>query len=130
MKESDLEHFMVQPWVVTCSDGSDGHPRKYGTFPRKLRELVFDKPLLTLPQAVRSSSGATAAILDFTDRGVLATGKVSAGIYVVLKGAIRVTGNDGHGHELPVTEHGPGHFSGELSQLSRRPSFGSRCSGR
>jgi len=54
---------------------------------------------------------------------VLATGKVSAGIYVVLNGAIRVTGHDGHGHELPVTEHGPGHFSGELSQLSRRPSF-------
>jgi thioredoxin reductase (NADPH) len=54
---------------------------------------------------------------------VIETGKVSPGIYVVLTGAIRVTGRDGHGHELPVTEHGPGHFSGELSQLSRRPSF-------
>ncbi len=54
---------------------------------------------------------------------VLETGRVSPGIYVVLKGAIRVTGRDGHGHELPVTEHGPGNFSGELSQLSRRPSF-------
>src|SRR2546430_12608957 len=54
---------------------------------------------------------------------VLQTGKVSPGIYIVLKGAIRVTGRDGHGHELPVTEHGPGNFSGELSQLSRRPSF-------
>lgn len=75
MKESDLEHFMVQPWVVTCSDGSAGHPRKYGTFPRKLREFVFDKPLLTLPQAVRSSSGATAELLGFADRGTLATGK-------------------------------------------------------
>ena len=54
---------------------------------------------------------------------VVRAGKVSPGIYVVLSGAIRVTGRDGHGHELPVTEHGPGHFSGELSQLSRRPSF-------
>jgi len=54
---------------------------------------------------------------------VLETGKVSPGIYVVLNGAICVTGRDGHGHELPVTEHGPGNFSGELSQLSRRPSF-------
>src|SRR2546425_8471114 len=54
---------------------------------------------------------------------VLETGRVSPGIYGVLKGAIRVTGRDGHGHELPVTEHGPGNFSGELSQLSRRPSF-------
>jgi thioredoxin reductase (NADPH) len=54
---------------------------------------------------------------------VLETGKVSPGIYVVLKGAIRVAGRDGHGDELPVTEHHPGNFSGELSQLSRRPSF-------
>jgi thioredoxin reductase (NADPH) len=54
---------------------------------------------------------------------VLETGKASPGIYVVLTGAIRVTGRDGHGQELPVTEHGPGNFSGELSQLSRRPSF-------
>src|SRR3954468_13358031 len=54
---------------------------------------------------------------------VLETGKMSPGVYLVLKGAIRVTGRDGHGQELPVTEHGPGNFSGELSQLSRRPSF-------
>src|SRR5260221_11532569 len=54
---------------------------------------------------------------------VVETGKVSPGVYLVLTGAIRVTGRDGHGHELPVTEHGPGNFSGELSQLLRRPSF-------
>jgi thioredoxin reductase (NADPH) len=54
---------------------------------------------------------------------VLQTGKVSPGIYIVLSGVIRVTGRDGHGHDLPITEHGPGNFSGELSQLSQRPSF-------
>src|SRR5262249_40099372 len=54
---------------------------------------------------------------------VLQTGKVSPGIYVVLSGAIRVTGRDGHGHDMAVTEHGPGSFSGEMSQLARRPSF-------
>jgi thioredoxin reductase (NADPH) len=54
---------------------------------------------------------------------VLQTGKVSPGIYVVLSGAIRITGRDGHGQDLEVVEHGPGSFSGELSQLSRRPSF-------
>ena len=54
---------------------------------------------------------------------VIETGKVSPGIFVVLSGAIRVTGRDGHGHDLPVTDHGPGHFSGELSQLSGKPSF-------
>ena len=54
---------------------------------------------------------------------VLETGRVSPGIYVVLSGAIRVTGRDGHGHDFAVVEHGPGNFSGELSQLSGRPSF-------
>jgi thioredoxin reductase (NADPH) len=54
---------------------------------------------------------------------VLETGKVSAGTYVVLSGAIRITGRDPHGQDLPVVDHGPGSFSGELSQLSGRPSF-------
>lgn len=75
MKESDLETFMVQPFVMTGSDGSSGHPRKFGTFSRKLREFVYDKPLLSLPQAVRSSSGLTAETLRIADRGVLAEGK-------------------------------------------------------
>jgi thioredoxin reductase (NADPH) len=54
---------------------------------------------------------------------VVETGKPSAGIFVVLSGSIRVTGRDGHGHDFPVVEHVPGSFSGELSQLSGRPSF-------
>src|SRR2546425_1320859 len=54
---------------------------------------------------------------------VLETGKVSPGIYVVLSGTIRVTGRDGHGHDFPVVDHGPGSFSGEVSQLSGKPSF-------
>jgi thioredoxin reductase (NADPH) len=32
-------------------------------------------------------------------------------------------GRDAHGDDLEVVEHGPGSFSGEISQLSRRPSF-------
>ncbi len=74
MNESDLEKFMVQDWVMTDSDGSDGHPRKYGTFPRKFHEYVFTKHLLTLPQAVRQSSAATAAALRIPERGVLEPG--------------------------------------------------------
>ncbi|MEP6991214.1 MAG: amidohydrolase family protein [bacterium] len=74
MKESDLETFMVQPFVMTGSDGSSGHPRKYGTFPRKLRQYVYEKHLLTLPQAVRASSGLTAETLRIVDRGVVAPG--------------------------------------------------------
>ncbi|MEP6999522.1 MAG: amidohydrolase family protein, partial [bacterium] len=75
MKESDVETFMVQPFVMTGSDGSGGHPRKYGTFPRKLRQYVYETHLLTLPQAIHSSSALTAETLRLTDRGVLAAGK-------------------------------------------------------
>ncbi|MFZ1909347.1 MAG: FAD-dependent oxidoreductase [Burkholderiales bacterium] len=51
------------------------------------------------------------------------TGLPSPGVFIVLSGAIRVTGRDGHGHDLPVVDHGPGSFSGELGQLSGRRSF-------
>jgi len=54
---------------------------------------------------------------------VLEIGKVGPGIHVILSGAICVTGRDGHGDEFPVVEHGPGSFTGELSQLSGKPSF-------
>jgi thioredoxin reductase (NADPH) len=54
---------------------------------------------------------------------VFVTGKPGAGLYVVLSGAIRISGRDAHGDDSPVTEHGPGSFSGEISQLSGKPSF-------
>ena len=63
MKESDIEAFMKQPWVMTCSDGSEGHPRKYGTFPRKINEYVYQKHVLSLEAAVRSSTSLPAETL-------------------------------------------------------------------
>ncbi len=74
MKESDLEKFMVQPWVMTGSDGSDGHPRKYGTFPKKFHDYVETKHLLTLPQFVHTSSATAAATIRIPERGVLQPG--------------------------------------------------------
>jgi thioredoxin reductase (NADPH) len=54
---------------------------------------------------------------------VAQAGKVNAGVHVVLSGAIRITGRDGHGDELYVVEHGPASFAGELSQLAGRPAL-------
>jgi thioredoxin reductase (NADPH) len=51
------------------------------------------------------------------------TGKPSPGMFVVLAGTVRVTGRDGHGHDVVIVEHGPGTFSGELGQLSGRRAF-------
>jgi N-acyl-D-aspartate/D-glutamate deacylase len=75
MTEKDIERFMVQDFVTTGSDGSDGHPRKYGTFPKLFHEYVYAKHVLTVPQAVQRSSASTARFLGLADRGVIAAGK-------------------------------------------------------
>jgi N-acyl-D-amino-acid deacylase len=74
MKEADIEAFMKQPWVMTCSDGSVGHPRKYGTFPRKIHVYVYEKHVLSLEAAVRSSTSLPAETLQIKDRGLLKQG--------------------------------------------------------
>lgn len=74
MTDADIANFMRQPWVVTGSDGSDGMPRKFGTFPRKLHEYVFGKHVISLPFAVRNSSARTAEILHLPQRGLLQAG--------------------------------------------------------
>ena len=51
------------------------------------------------------------------------SGKASGGTYLVESGKVRVTGRDLHGHSMPVVEHGPGSFTGELGLLSGGRSF-------
>ncbi len=75
MDEKDIVAFMRQPWVMTGSDGSSGHPRKYGTFPKKWAEYVRAKRVLTPEAFVRQSSSLTAETFGIKDRGVLAKGK-------------------------------------------------------
>ncbi len=74
MQEEDVERFMVQPWVVTGSDGSPGHPRKYASFPEKYQMYVVRRSLLTLTEFVRQSSALTAEIFNLCDRGRLLPG--------------------------------------------------------
>ena len=71
MTEPDIEAFMKEDWVMTCSDGSPGHPRKYGTFPRKLRRYVFDKQVISVEFMVRQSAGFVADTFHLKDRGYL-----------------------------------------------------------
>jgi N-acyl-D-aspartate/D-glutamate deacylase len=75
MNEKDIEAFMRRPWVMTGSDGSSGHPRKYGTFPKKWAEYVQAKKILTPEAFVKQSSALTAETFGIKDRGVLARGK-------------------------------------------------------
>lgn len=72
MQEADIENFMKQDWVMTGSDGSGGHPRKFGTYPRKLREYVFNRRVITLPRMIQASSAQVADTFRISDRGRLA----------------------------------------------------------
>jgi N-acyl-D-aspartate/D-glutamate deacylase len=74
MSESDIENFMKLNFVMTGSDGSSGHPRKYGTFPRKLRQYVFEKKLIKLPFAIRAGSALTAETFRIPERGRIKVG--------------------------------------------------------
>lgn len=74
IQEPDIENFMKQDFVVTGSDGSAGHPRKYGTFPRKLRIYVREKGLITLPFFIQHSSALTARQLHIERRGLIQEG--------------------------------------------------------
>jgi thioredoxin reductase (NADPH) len=51
---------------------------------------------------------------------LFAAGEPAPGMFVVLKGAVVISRRDGLGHVAPLATRGPGHFVGELSQLSGR----------
>jgi N-acyl-D-aspartate/D-glutamate deacylase len=76
MKESDIENFYKQPWVMVASDGGIGmpHPRGAGTYPRVLGRFVREKHWLTLEEAIRKMTQLPAARLGIKDRGMLRAG--------------------------------------------------------
>jgi N-acyl-D-aspartate/D-glutamate deacylase len=74
MNEQDIERLMKQPWVMTGSDGSAGHPRKFGTYPRKIRDYVLTRRVIGLPRMIEASSRQVAQSLRLPERGTLAAG--------------------------------------------------------
>jgi N-acyl-D-aspartate/D-glutamate deacylase len=77
MAEIDVKAFMRQPWVMTGSDGSNGHPRKFGTFPQKYRRYVVEDPILKLEDFIHKSSGLVADTFGLEGRGYLRAGYVA-----------------------------------------------------
>src|SRR3982075_1633935 len=51
------------------------------------------------------------------------TGEVAPGMFVLIKGSVRVIRRDALGHSAPIVEQGPGEFVAEVGQLSRQPAF-------
>lgn len=74
MQDSDIQEFMKKDWVMTCSDGTNAHPRKFGTFPKKMREYVFEKKTLSLEEMIRKSTSLPAETYQISNRGKLQEG--------------------------------------------------------
>ena len=85
MCEENLVAQLRQPWMKISTDagGYDPawaaergpvHPRGYGTYPRVLGRYVREQGVLTLEDAVRKMSSATADRLGLRDRGLLRAG--------------------------------------------------------
>ena len=74
MSEADIAAFMRQPWVMTGSDASGGHPRVYGSFARKYDKYVKTDHVITLRQFIERSSALTADTFGLTGRGHLRAG--------------------------------------------------------
>jgi N-acyl-D-amino-acid deacylase len=80
--EDDVDAIMSQPWTATSTDagvalpedGPDTHARFYGSYPRKLRRYALDRGVISIENAVRSSTSLPAQILGIHDRGLLREG--------------------------------------------------------
>lgn len=74
MTEADIETFMKDPFVMTSSDGSGGHPRLYGAYPRKIRRYVLDKPVIPMERMIQASSAQVAEVYRIPERGLVRAG--------------------------------------------------------
>jgi len=74
MNPDDIAAFASRDWVVTGSDGSNGHPRKYASFPKAYRDLVKGQAQMDIARFIRRSSGMTADIIGLEKRGYLREG--------------------------------------------------------
>lgn len=74
MDRADVDLFMRQPWVITSSDGSNGHPRQYASFPEKYARFVRSDGVITLQDFIHRSTGLSATFMGLRERGFLRAG--------------------------------------------------------
>jgi N-acyl-D-aspartate/D-glutamate deacylase len=77
MNPSDIEALAIQPWVMTGSDGSNGHPRKFASYPKAYRDFVVEGKLFPMERFVYRSSALVADSFYLCDRGHLREGYIA-----------------------------------------------------
>jgi thioredoxin reductase (NADPH) len=81
-------------------------------------------PVLDGAQVETARRFASGPAVDFAaGADIFSIGEAGAPAWLVLDGSIDVYRRDGLSHEAPVTVHGAGQFSGEVSQLAGRPAL-------
>jgi thioredoxin reductase (NADPH) len=79
-------------------------------------------PLLSDAEVARMRRFGTPQVHARGDR-LITAGEPGPGLFVVLHGVVAVSQRDGMGHVTPIVQHGRGHFMGEVSALSGKPSL-------
>ncbi|MFQ6045756.1 MAG: amidohydrolase family protein [Gemmatimonadales bacterium] len=84
LSDYDIEPYAAEEWTATATDGwivlpEDGftHTRVYGTFPRKIAYYARDEHVLSVEDAVRTSTSLPAQVLGLEDRGRIDEGYVA-----------------------------------------------------
>jgi N-acyl-D-amino-acid deacylase len=105
MELYDIENikYLAKPdWMMTCTDGSSAppgagtvHPRSFAAFTKKLRDLVLDQGVVTLPYAIRGMTGLGATFLALKQRGLIKEGYY-ADINVIDLAKLRDNATYGH----------------------------------
>jgi N-acyl-D-amino-acid deacylase len=79
--DANTRYLATKDWMMTCTDGRTPypgrevvHPRPYGAFTKKLRWLVLDDSVISLPFAVRGMTSLAATFLGIPDRGLVRAG--------------------------------------------------------
>jgi N-acyl-D-amino-acid deacylase len=86
MSEGDIETALRFPWTSIGSDAGAveqigtpdqtglPHPRSFGNAPRVIAKYVKERPVLTLPEAIRKMTGWPATRMRLAGRGTIAVG--------------------------------------------------------
>jgi N-acyl-D-amino-acid deacylase len=79
--DANTRYLAQQEWMMTCTDGRAPppgaevvHPRPYGAFTKKLRWLVLEDSVISLPFAVRGMTSLASTFLGIPDRGLVRPG--------------------------------------------------------
>ncbi len=79
MCQEDIDAVAKLPYSIVISDSiyaqtDTPHPRMYGAFPKIIREYVYERGLITLPEAIYKMTGAPAQRMRIDRRGQLKEG--------------------------------------------------------